>query len=111
MNKSDQPGIRTLTITWILLIALTAISMISGQAGPAPDSPSLDSPAQDNLAPLGMTAVAILLAATFFKAVQVLRIFLNLRVSTDGWKVAFYAMLGLIMTIIFGAYAIGLHLS
>ena len=51
-----------------------------------------------------------LLAVTFFKASQVLMVYLNLRLSTQGWKVLFHAFLIAIVVPILGAYAIAASL-
>lgn len=87
-----QPSHRRLAATWAALMALTIASMASGRvADPA-------------MPALGIGWVAVILAVTSFKAVQVLRIYLNLRASTPGWRGAFYAILALICALVLAAY-------
>lgn len=88
------PTGRRLIVAWLLLTTLTAATMFWGRA------------ASGDMTPLGMAWVAALLAVTFFKASQVLMVYLNLRVSTQGWKVLFHAFLIAILLPILGAYAV-----
>lgn len=92
------PTARRLIVAWLLLMALTAATMFWGRA------------ASGDMTPLGVAWVAALLAVTFFKASQVLMVYLNLRVSTQGWKVLFHAFLIAIGVPILGAYAIAASL-
>jgi hypothetical protein len=94
------PTTRRLIVAWALLMALTAATMVWGRA------------ASGDATPLGIAWVAALLAVTFFKASRVLMVYLNLRLSTQGWKVMFHAFLVAILLPILGAYAIAgkLHL-
>lgn len=101
MTDKSHPSRRHLILTWIILILLTLASMISGQA----------TDDQSDLQPLGYLPVAILLTVTFFKARQILRIFLNLRITTSGWRTLFGLLIGGLLAFIFASYAIGYSLS
>ena len=94
----NLPTTRRLIVAWLLLMTLTAATMVWGRAG------------SGDTTPLGAAWVAALLAVTFFKASRVLMVYLNLRVSTQGWKVLFHAFLIAIVVPILGAYAIAASL-
>lgn len=83
--------------TWIVLMALTAGSMIAGGAvGEATHQP------------LGLTGVALVLLAALFKSGQILLNFLDLRHAGGGWRALLWTWLGLIAAAIFAAYAVAL---
>lgn len=92
MNET-LPGTKRLLITWLLLMVLTLLSMASAQ---------LDS--QSGWLPLPIWGIAIVLASAGFKVQQILMIYLNLRVSSAGWKGSFICLLSATMILIFLAY-------
>ena len=75
-------------------MALTIVAMASGRVAD-PDLPAL-----------GTGSVATILFVTVFKAVQVLRVYLNLRASSRSWRGTFYAILILICVLVLAAYAV-----
>ena len=90
----QQPSRRRLFVTWVLLIGLTAATMIAGNAW------------LDGTASLGVAWIAVIGLLTGVKAVQILFNFLNLRASTAGWKALFVAFLLAIFAFVLLAYAI-----
>lgn len=92
--KPMPPTYRRLTLTWVLLMGLTLASMGAGRVLGAGGEA------------LGGASVAILLAVTVFKARQVLFEYLNLRVSSLGWRVLFMAYLALVSAVVFGGYIV-----
>ena len=87
------PGEKRLLITWLLLMSLTFLSMWSAQ---------LDS--ESELLPLQLWGIAIVLVSAGFKVQQILMVYLNLRVSSPGWKAGFIILLITTLVLIFGAY-------
>lgn len=87
------PGTKRLLITWLLLMVLTLLAMASAQLG-----------SQSGRQPLPMWIIAIVLASAGFKAQQILMIYLNLRVSSAGWKGSFVTLLSATSILIFLAY-------
>lgn len=87
------PGNKRLLITWLLLMALTLVSMWSAQ---------LDS--QSGWLPLPLWGIAIVLFSAGFKVQQILMIYLNLRVSSSGWKGGFISLLAATVILVFLAY-------
>ncbi len=76
-----------LFVVWAVLVGLTVLSMLNGQAGMAVDH-------------LSVFALAVLFALSVLKAEGVLRFFLNLQASTAGWRHSFSALLaGLAFTL------------
>lgn len=83
-----MPSARRLVLAWVLLTALTVASMVAGSMG------------------AGMTGATVILAVTLIKARQILDIYLNLRAATTGWRVAFTALILLILGIVLAALAL-----
>lgn len=87
------PGTKGLVKTWIILMALTLLSMWSAQ---------LDSHA--GWLPLPIWGVALVLIIAGFKVQQILMVYLNLRVSSRGWKSGFTCLLTATVLLVFLAY-------
>ena len=94
MNES-LPGTKRLLVTWLLLMVLTLLSMASAQPG-----------SQSGWLPLPIWVIAIVLVSAGFKVQQILMIYLNLRVSSAGWKGSFICLLAVTLTLIFLAYLV-----
>jgi hypothetical protein len=80
-----------LTRAWLVLIFLTGISMWTG--GPSGE------------APLGTLGIGAIVVVSGFKAVSILRYFLELERASAGWRVAIYGYVAVLGGIIFAAYA------
>ncbi len=87
------PGNKRLLKTWLLLMALTLLSMWSAQ---------LNSHA--GWLPLPLWGIALVLVTAAFKVQQILMVYLNLRVSSGGWKSGFICLLLTTVLLIFFAY-------
>ncbi len=87
-----------LVITWAILMALTALSLTAAEAGQTGAT-----------AMLGFGAVALILGVAFFKMMQILWVYLNLRRSSTGWQSGLAAFLLLLCSLIGTAYALSLH--
>lgn len=92
MNET-LPGNKRLLITWSLLMGLTLLSMGSAQLG-----------SQSGWLPLPLWSIAIVLLSAGFKFHQILMVYLNLRVSSAGWKSGFICLLVATEILIFLAY-------
>ncbi|WP_048305670.1 cytochrome C oxidase subunit IV family protein [Halomonas sp. PR-M31] len=90
---TTHPTTRRLVLTWLILIALTLVSMISAR---------LD--AGDHWLALPLWSALLVLISTGFKAHQVLMIYLNLRVSSPAWKGAFIGLALVILGLILSGY-------
>lgn len=98
--EETLPGNRRLIITWLLLMALTGLSMWSAQLG--------DNAVQ--WTPLPLWGIAIVLASAGFKVQQILMVYLNLRVSSTAWKGGFMCLLiGTVLLVFFGYVAAPLN--
>jgi hypothetical protein len=90
----DQlPGNRRLLTTWLALMALTVLSMWSAQLGGESRAPSLP-----------MWSVALVLLSAGFKVRQILMIYLNLRVSSAGWRGGFLCLLAVTILLVGSGY-------
>jgi hypothetical protein len=81
-----------LTRTWVILMALTALSLLAGRPG--------------GEGSIGMLGSGLVLLAATFKADQILTHFLGLQRAAPGWRVMFRVILTLLGSAIFGIYAI-----
>ncbi|UEM20843.1 cytochrome C oxidase subunit IV family protein [Skermanella mucosa] len=81
-----------LTRTWILLIALTSLSLLAGRPG--------------GEGSIGLFGVGLVLMAANFKADQILTHFLGLQRAGSGWRMLFRVMLTLLGVTIFAIYAL-----
>jgi len=97
-RRAVLPADWRLWATWALLMGLTSLSLVAGDAGSA-----------GAVRPLGLGAVVLVLAAGFFKAQQILWQYLELGRSTAAWKVTFVAFLTTISLVILAAYALAMH--
>lgn len=88
-----NPIKKRLIRTWLILISLTLLSMASAQV----NSTAL---------PLPIWGVFFVLVITGFKVQQVLMVYLNLRVSSAGWRWGFLWLLTSTLLIIFSAYLV-----
>ncbi|GJD57697.1 cytochrome C oxidase subunit IV family protein [Methylobacterium dankookense] len=76
---------------WLVLLALTGMAMWTG--GPNGSSP------------LGVLGIAALVAVSGFKAVLILRDFLELGRARASWRIALYGYVAVLGGAIFVAYA------
>ncbi|SHE33741.1 Cytochrome C oxidase subunit IV [Modicisalibacter ilicicola DSM 19980] len=96
--RTTLPSSRRLVLTWATLMGLTLISMISAR---------LDADAEWQALPLW--GALLVLVSTGFKAHQVLMTYLNLRVSSPGWKGAFLGLALVILGVILSGYLAARH--
>ncbi|TCZ52780.1 cytochrome C oxidase subunit IV family protein [Roseicella aquatilis] len=82
----------TLTRTWLVLVLLTLLALVAGQPG--------------GKAQLGLLGVGLVLLASSFKAILILRNFLGLRHAGGGWQMLLYIYLATIAAGVLGAYAL-----
>jgi len=95
--EKKLPGQQRLLTTWLMLMALTLFSMWSAQL--AGESRALSLP---------LWAVALVLLSAGFKVQQILMVYLNLRVSSTGWRGGFLCLLAAtIMLVWLGYWAAG----
>lgn len=87
------PGNKRLLKTWLLLMALTLMSMWSAQLS-----------SHSGWLPLPLWGIALVLVSAGFKVQQILMVYLNLRVSSAGWKSGFICLLAATVLLIFFAY-------
>tara|TARA_R110001592_G_C13192743_1_gene753252 strand:- start:5439 stop:5735 length:297 start_codon:yes stop_codon:yes gene_type:complete len=92
MNET-LPGNRRLVKTWLLLMALTVLSMWSAQLN-----------SHSGWLPLPIWGIALVLISAGFKVQQILMVYLNLRVSSAGWKSGFICLLVATVLLVFLAY-------
>lgn len=93
------PGTRRLLTTWITLVTLTIVSMISAR---------LD---QHSWQALPLWSAALVLLATGFKAQRLLMVYLNLRASSTAWKGIFIGMVTVTLTLIGAGYLAARYLA
>ena len=91
--EKTLPSNKRLLITWLTLMTLTLLSMWSAQLG---GDTHLDS--------LPLWSIAVVLASAGFKVQQILMVYLNLRVSSTGWRAGFICLLVATLVLIFLAY-------
>ena len=91
--KETLPGTRRLVKTWLLLMALTVLSMWSAQMN-----------SDSGWLPLPIWSIALVLISASFKVQQILMVYLNLRVSSAGWKSGFICLLTTTVLLVFFAY-------
>ncbi len=91
--EEKLPGTKRLLYTWLILMVLTIISMWSAQLGG--DSRGVSLP---------LWGIAIVIASAGFKVQQILMVYLNLRVSSGGWKGAFISLLVATLVLVFFGY-------
>lgn len=89
----ELPGKRRLLSTWLILMTLTLFSMLSAQLTNT-----------TVWLPLPLWSAVLVLASTGFKVHRVLMIYLNLRVSSAGWKGGFLCLLAITLLVIFSGY-------
>lgn len=92
--QTTLPGTMRLLLTWLALMTLTLVSMWSAQ---------LHNGA--NWAPLPLWGIALVLLSAAFKVQKILLVYLNLRISSSGWKGGFTCLLAATVLLIFLAYA------
>tara|TARA_R110002110_G_scaffold205066_1_gene416782 strand:+ start:190742 stop:191035 length:294 start_codon:yes stop_codon:yes gene_type:complete len=91
--EKKLPGPQRLLTTWIILMALTLLSMWSAQLGN--ESPALSLP---------LWGVALVLFSAGFKVQQILMVYLNLRVSSPGWRGGFMCLLSATILLVWLGY-------
>ncbi|PLW68606.1 cytochrome C oxidase subunit IV family protein [Pseudohalioglobus lutimaris] len=85
----DLPGQSRLLKTWLMLMALTLFSMWSAQL--SDESRALSLP---------IWSVALVLLSVGFKVQQILMVYLNLRVSSAGWRGGFLCLLAVTILLV-----------
>lgn len=93
--KEVLPDTRRLLLTWLLLVTLTSLSMLSAQLGG-------DAPWQQ----LPLWGTVLILGSAGFKVQQILMVYLNLRVSSAGWKSGFMILLLATLLLVFLGYLV-----
>ncbi len=94
MNRDEGlPGTRTLLITWLLLMMLTLLSMVSAQLTD-----------REEWVALPVYGAALILISTVFKVHRVLMVYLNLRVSSAAWRGGFLCVLLLTQLLVFAGF-------
>lgn len=90
---SNLPGNKRLLATWLILMALTLLSMWSAQLGGEGPRTSLP-----------LWGIALVLASGGFKVQQILMVYLNLRASSGGWRAGFMCLLVATLVLVFLGY-------
>ena len=85
------PGTRKLVITWAVLVGLTLASMIGGVAAGKGDG-----------APLAGWALVVIVVATYYKARQIVMVYLNLNAFSPTWQGVLRAFLVIALALILG---------
>lgn len=91
--EKKLPGRNRLLATWLILMSLTLFSMWSAQLGG--ESIALSLPPW---------SIALVLLSAGFKVRQILMVYLNLRVSSPGWRGGFLGLLAATLMLIWLAY-------
>jgi len=91
--KFISPDRRTLTICWLVLMALTVGTMISGRV--------------TSEVALSAFLIISLGIITWFKSMLILRYYLNLKSASKGWNKAFNIYLFIVLGIITAIFLIG----
>lgn len=91
--KEVLPGTRRLLLTWLLLVTLTLLSMLSAQLGDG-----------SQWRQLPLWGAMLILVSAGFKVQQILMVYLNLRVSSAGWKSSFMLLLVATLLFVFAGY-------
>jgi len=91
--KFISPDRRTLTICWLVLMALTVGTMISGRV--------------TSEVALSAFLIISLGIITWFKSMLILRYYLNLKSASKGWNKAFNSYLFIVLGIITAIFLIG----
>ncbi len=94
----ELPGERRLLVTWAILMVLTLLSLFGGQVL-----------GEGRGEPLAWWSVALVLVATYYKARQILMIYLNLGASTPVWKGTLRAFLLVTLGLILGGYLLAAY--
>ena len=87
--EKTLPGRKRLLMTWLTLMGLTLFSMWSAQLGD--ESRALSLP---------LWSIALVLLSAGFKVQQILMVYLNLRVSSPGWRGSFLGLLATTLLLI-----------
>ena len=91
--EKKLPSRKRLLMTWLTLMTLTLFSMWSAQLGD--ESRSLSLP---------LWSIALVLLSAGFKVQQILMVYLNLRVSSSGWRGGFLCLLAATLLLVWLAY-------
>lgn len=95
--NDDLPGNRRLWITWALLMGLTCLSLFGALA-----------PGDGANAAMAWWGVALVIAATYYKAHRIVMVYLNLRASSPMWRGTLVAFLVVTTLLILGGYLLSL---
>ena len=91
--KKTLPSRKRLLITWLTLMGLTLFSMCSAQL--SEDAHALTLP---------LWSVALVLLSAGFKVQQILMVYLNLRISSSGWRGGFLCLLAVTLALRWAVY-------
>lgn len=91
--KNALPGRKRLLITWLTLMGLTLFSMWSAQLSEGARALTLP-----------LWSVALVLLSAGFKVQQILMVYLNLRVSSSGWRGGFLCLLAATLALVWAGY-------
>lgn len=91
--EKKLPSHQRLLTTWLILMALTLFSMWSAQLADESRTPSLP-----------LWGVALILLSAGVKVRQILLVYLNLRVSSPGWRGGFLCLLAATILLVWLAY-------
>ena len=80
--EKTLPSRKRLLMTWLTLMGLTLFSMWSAQLSE-----------ESRVLSLPLWSVALVLLSAGFKVQQILMVYLNLRVSSSGWRGGFLYLL------------------
>ena len=91
--EKKLPSRQRLLTTWLILMSLTLFSMWSAQLGD--ESRALSLP---------LWGIALVLLSAGFKVQQILMVYLNLRVSSPGWRGGFLCLLAATLVLVWLGY-------
>ena len=91
--EKKLPSRKRLLVTWLTLMGLTLFSMWSAQL--SDESRALSLP---------LWSVALVLLSAGFKVQQILMVYLNLRVSSSGWRGSFLYLLAATLMLVWAGY-------
>ena len=91
--EKKLPSHKRLLATWLTLMSLTLFSMWSAQLG-----------AESRALSLPLWSIALVLLSAGFKVQQILMVYLNLRVSSAGWRGGFLGLLAVTLLLVWLGY-------
>lgn len=91
--EKTLPSRKRLLTTWLTLMGLTLFSMWSAQLGE-----------ESGVLSLPLWSIALVLLSAGFKVQQILMVYLNLRVSSSGWRGGFLCLLAATLVLVWAGY-------